>query len=159
MSPVLMLRLEINVAAAGTVSDFTRPCTRVKPRASKRTLRRRQFLSLGESTHRPYYRSPVFCLLFTGAGRQPPVPVSLPPRAALLATRRRALRPGPGFLQMIEQRHDAGGRRFRHGIGDVAPAPVQAAGGDGVLLLDLADLAALGVEQRPAHRHLLLALG
>src|SRR5260370_3647846 len=85
---------------------------------------------------------------------------SVPPpsRTSSRAARRLALRAAPGLLQMVEQRDDAVGRRFRHRVGDVAPASVQAAGGDRVLLIDLPDLPAIGAEQGPAHRDFLLAL-
>jgi len=45
---------------------------------------------------------------------------------------------------MIEQRHDPSAAGFRHGIGDVAPAAVEAAAAMAVLLVDLADLVAVG---------------
>src|SRR6266704_3195457 len=126
-----------------------------------------------------YHHAPVFFLLLTGAvgvqgsitsrrnapanhepSRRPCVhssPSGRPSGMNLRPAHRLASRSRARLLQMVEQRDDAAGRRFGNRVGDVAPGPVQAAGGDRILLIDLADLPAIGVEEDPADRHLLLA--
>src|SRR5437762_3356021 len=61
-------------------------------------------------------------------------------------------------ISMSEQRHHAVDGGGGDDVGDVAPFAVEAAGGDGVLLVDLADLAAVGGLHPPAHLDALLAL-
>src|SRR5260221_11245370 len=142
MSRKIAAHPERTVLGGGTVPDVRQPHMPPPPPTLARSRHRREFLVTGESAAYGCHRAPVFCLLLTGAARRSRRPASPLPG---------------GLLQMVEQGDDAVRRRFGDGIGDVAPAPVEAAGGDRVLLVDLADLAAVGADPRPAHRHLLLA--
>src|SRR6267154_1118139 len=144
MSRKIVAHPERTVLGGGTVPDVRQPHMPSHPPTPIRSRHRRESLATGESSGNGYHRSPVFCLLFTGVAPRP---------------RRRASALPSGLLQMVEQGDDAVRRRFGDRVGDVAPASVEAAGGDRVLLVDLADLAAVGAEQRPTDGNLLLAFG